>query len=681
MQFRVETFDTKVPLTKEGIVSFLSSGLITGVGPKLAKKIFDKFGINTFEILDNTPERLSEIPGVGSKKIQKIVLSYKETLAVKALVTFLGEYDVSINKATKIYKEFGKDSLAIIKKNPYKLCEVRGFGFKTVDEIARALGHSPTEKLRLYGATKYALDEAELKGHTCLPIDEVRRQIHELLNGAFESEVVSSEICEERIKELIKETRFKCVNGMVFKANFNEAERNFAADIIRFLKNGISCTMDFEKALSEFEKSNAIKLSDTQKDAVKTCLSSGISIITGGPGTGKTTIIKAVLYIYNRYIKQKTDNVLLLAPTGRAAKRMSETSAMPASTIHSALSIAKGEDEDVMEAHEEELDASLVIVDEASMMDMLIAALLLSRINKGARVVFVGDVEQLPSVGAGNVLKEMIASGEIPTTVLSTIYRQEGDSTIVRNALAIREGDSKNLDFDDTFKMYEVKSAEDAVDAACRLYADIVKDEGIDNVMLLSPRRTKVKTSVDALNKILQDFINPKHTDVDIVFKGAVHEYRIGDKVMQTKNVDGINNGDIGYIRRKEQLKEDGEVVGEAIIIQFEGSLASYSRADMENVDLAYACTVHKSQGSECKNVILLLLSGEHYVALKRNLFYTAITRARENVFVVGQKKAIHMAVANNTEDRRYTLLGPRIRTYLKKWEEKEATESAKKIS
>ncbi len=319
-----------------------------------------------------------------------------------------------------------------------------------------------------------------------------------------------------------------------------------------------------------------------------------------------------------------------------------------------------------MEAHEEELEATMVIIDEASMMDLTIAALLFSRINKGARVIFAGDVNQLPSVGAGNVLKEMISSGHIPTTVLSTIYRQEGDSTIVRNALSINQGDSRNLEFDESFKMFEVKSPEDAIDVACNLYSELTKEEGLDSVLLLSPRRSKVKTAVDALNKRLQDVINP---GADVVFKGPVNEFRVKDKVMQTKNVEGINNGDIGYIRRKEKLEEDGEVVEEYIINDFDGTLVSYSKADMENVDLAYACTVHKSQGSECKNVIMLLLTGEHYISLKRNLVYTGITRAKERVFIVGQKRALHMAIANNTEDKRYTLLAARIRTYIKKWE------------
>lgn len=671
-QFRVENYDVVVPLTREGITAFLSSGLIAGVGPKMAEKIFAKFGIDTFDVLDKTPERLGEIPGIGKKKVAKIIVSYKETLAVKELVTFLGEYDVSINKATRIYKEFGKDSLGIIKKNPYKLCEIRGFGFKTVDKIARNLGYSPKEKLRIYGATKFVLDEAETGGHTCLPLQDLVNQAHELLNEAFDKEVVDKRECQDRIESFVKEARFSCVSGMLFKGNFNDAERNFAADVIRLLKAKNKCRVDFKKAIAEFEKVNEITLADTQKIAIETCLNSGISVITGGPGTGKTTIIKAVLYVYNKYIKGKDDEILLLAPTGRAAKRMMETSKMPASTIHSALSIAKTDDEEEMEAHaDEELNAALVIVDEASMMDQLIAAMLLSKVKKSAKVILVGDVNQLPSVGAGNVLKEMISSGQIPTTVLSTIYRQEGDSTIVRNALSINEGDSRNLDFDETFKMFEVSDPSDAVDVACRLYAEIASEEGIDNVLLLSPRRTKVKSSVDELNKKLQNIINPKTTEADVVFKGPVNEYRVRDKVMQTKNVDGINNGDLGYIVKKEKFVEDGIVVDEFIIINFDGVMVRYSNTDMENVDLAYACTVHKSQGSECKNVIMMLLTGDHYMGLKRNLVYTGITRAKERVFIVGQKRALHMAVANNKEDKRHTLLGPRISTYSAKWDEK----------
>lgn len=467
------------------------------------------------------------------------------------------------------------------------------------------------------------------------------------------------EVCQAAIKKAHSNGSLHYQAGMVYlKAQF-EQEKYIAATIKNLVSRD-SAIDNIDVFLAQYQKETGIILADKQADAVRCCLRNSMSVITGGPGTGKTTTIRALLYVH-KLVYGNASEPVLLAPTGRAARRMSEATGYPASTIHSAIGYTEQTGNPQACTR---LEGNLVIVDETSMMDQLIAYLLLSSLPENARLVFVGDPDQLPSVGCGNILHDIIVSGVVPLTKLDVIYRQGENSPVITNAHAINTGNTE-LVYAKGFRFIERNDTASIFEKACSFYVQCVNCYGIDNVVLLNPYRSKTALSVNEFNKHLQEVVNPlKAGDFSITVHGT--EFRTNDKVMQTKNTEIAKNGDIGYIRRiaRKPAEDDPTEFVYTAFVEFNGDGIEhpYSEDALVNVDLAYCSTIHKSQGSQYETVIMVL-SNEHSLALKRNLVYTGVTRAEKNVALIGQSSALRKAILNNTADIRYTLLPNRLRS------------------
>lgn len=441
LQYVVDSFTEVIPKTKDGIIGYLSSGLIKGIGEKTARAIVAKFGLNALEIIAKTPERLTEVKGITGKKLEKITQSYQQSVAVRDVVTFLSPFGITVKKALKIHKEYGVQTMDILKKRPFELCKISGFGFKTVDAIARKAACRLNDPMRIQGAALFRMDESQARGHLYLCAAELRELSYELLNDGFDREVVSKTEINTELYQMVMGGILINENGNLYKPCNLSAEQKTAEKLCGLLK-AHSKTVSIEQELIDAQKELNIILAPKQCEAVRSCFASNLSIITGGPGTGKTTVLKVILRIYNRLIG---GNILLTAPTGRAARRMSESTGHPdARTLHSALGLM-GDDEDGYQTSGDALEADFIVIDEFSMVDMRLAKELFSRIRQGTKVLIVGDADQLPSVGAGNVFRELIGCGLIPVTVLDVIYRQSNTSRIALNAGAIHDGNSKLL--------------------------------------------------------------------------------------------------------------------------------------------------------------------------------------------------------------------------------------------
>lgn len=674
----VTSVEENIPPNKTGIMAYLTSGLIKGVGPKAAKTIYDKFGDDTINILDSAPERLLEIKGISEKKLAVIISSYTAYRGAKDVVATLVPLGISANKAVKVYNKYKQESVNIVKNHPFKLCEVNGISFQTADKIAEKQKLSPTDSDRLKTGMIEVLKQAEnggqlfndCSGHLCIPFSEWLTKSASLLTTR--SHRISPSDLRNSAQELLTQideddnTKEPKVRGiinpetkvsLVYRAEANRAENETAKALVGLLAKQKKPKYDIADNIRQMELKNNFRLAPEQSNAVITGLENHLSIITGGPGTGKTTIINFIREIYS--CNHPGANILLCAPTGRASRKMSESTGFSACTIHKALNIRANEDCEKEEI--EELDYDLIIVDEISMLDIYLARTFFKAIKKGCQVVLIGDADQLPSVGPGAVLFEMIDSGVIKVAKLTRVYRQAGDSTIASNSSLMKVGNYQ-LDYDDTFQFVPALSFEDAEQKMESLFIKEVGTEGLDNVTMLSPfRNNKTATGVDALNDKIRDKINPPSPNKsEMTAFGKV--FREGDKVMQTKNIDEISNGDIGMI-----TKITG-VADKTVTIDFgDDRVVDYGMADMETVQWAYATTVHKSQGSEYKVVIFNVLDG-HSVMLKRNLIYTAVTRAKTKVYIVGSKAALCKAILTGTDDRdkRNTCLAARIRFFYK---------------
>ena len=553
-----------------------------------------------------------------------------------------------------IKEEFGDQSLQIVKTDPFQLCRIKGFGFMTVDSIARKTKVSLKHPMRYAGAINYVLDEARVSGHLFLSVDETVGRCYDLLNSDCEAEVVSEGEIRQAISNERLESRIYVEGTRVYLSYERMCEVKAAKRIVSMiLQEDFEEIYDLDEKIDQAEQTLKQKLAPSQRKAVKLCLSHPISIMTGGPGSGKTTTLRFILDIYKK--EHPSNEILLAAPTGRASRRMAEQTGMFASTLHSALGLITDEESPLNDT--ELLPADLIVVDEFSMVDMRLAYILLERIKPGAQLLIVGDADQLPSVGAGNVLREMIRSEKVPTAVLDTIFRQASNSRIIINAHAINHNDT-HLQYGDDFQMLEVQNAEDAAQLVVKNYLQEVSQHGLENVQILSPFRKRGAVASNALNETIRDLVNPA-SKRKMELKCGSRVFRVGDRIMQTANRNGVSNGDVGLITGMERA--DDEVFVDIRLL--DGRELRYSKEMMEDVEFSYCLTIHKSQGQEYPVIIVPLLK-EHYIMLRRNLLYTAVTRAKAKVILIGQRQAVYIAIHKCDVGQRNTVLADRIVAY-----------------
>jgi exodeoxyribonuclease V alpha subunit len=648
-QFRVENFLMVLPSSIKGIEKFLSSGLIKGIGPVLARRIVKKFGPQTIEVLSKTPEKIKKVEGVGEVKLREIKKSWEEHKDIRDLIIFLQEHEVSTNLATKIYRQYGEKAFHVLKTNPYQLClDIWGIGFKTADQIALKLGIDPSSFERIKAFILYLLEKDNEEGHVFSIEERVKENCQEELG--VEPEKVERALEELKHQKLLKAEKFDSQTALYLPFFYQAQE-----EVVRSIHSlaSLPCLVpnfNVEDVIADVEKELNIRFSLMQKLAIQQCFQKKILIITGGPGTGKTTIIRAVVDIFDRWGR----TVLLAAPTGRAAKRLSEATQKEAKTIHRIL-----EYKPKLGAfrHDEKypLKGDALIIDEFSMVDLPLMYHLLKAVPGWMRLVLVGDKDQLPSVGPGSLLRDFIDSQRMEVVRLDEIFRQEKDSLIVLNAHRINQGQSliypprgdKNSDF------YFIHSENDD-----KVFKTIINLCTFSiprrlNVSPLSPQIQVISpmykgvVGVDNLNRELRQRLNPHHEGLKI----GNREIRVHDKIMQIRNdyEKEIFNGDIGFVVHIDKQKY-------RVIVDFDGRAVTYEKDELNDITLAYAISVHKAQGSEYQAVVMPLLT-QHYILLQRNLFYTALTRAKKLSVIIGSYKALHIAIKNDKPVQRNCLI------------------------
>lgn len=652
LQFAISTCYPSVEPTRAGIITYLTK-CVKGVGDVSARQIYQKFGNTTLDVLDHNPDRLLEIPGIGENKLRFIKESIAETRGAREIIEMLTPppLGISIKKCLKIYEKYGKDAVSVIRDEPYSLLVIQGISFDKCDLLAKHCGISPHAPERLKAALLFTLEGIEQDGHLCITWRDWVNRTVDLLKA---DEIMPEELYpliqeladDKKIKVSLKEYVYSYHNAMM--------EHLLAHDIARLHVNGEHERFqgtDLGRRIRQAELMCHVTLAEKQREAVKCCLNAPISIITGGPGTGKTTILRVVIQAYMS-AKNNCD-VLLMAPTGKAARRMSEATGLPAQTINSAIGLKPGYEND--NGPYDQIEADLIVIDETSMLDIRIAWQLFKRIKTGTKTILVGDVDQLPSVGPGAVLSEMIQSEMVPTVKLTEIYRQASTSHIVTNAVLIRDGQTQIEYGDEDFIFIEAETAEESAAIIESQYLNEIQAVGVENVVALTPYREKTDTGASALAVRLRDAINPAASGKKEL-KFNEHIFRIGDRVMQTKNIENACNGDVGTVVRIG--RHDGI---DSMVVDFGGGRqVEYLDDDLQTLRLAYACTIHKSQGSEYETVFISLLN-LHKVMLQRNLVYTAVTRAKKKVVFVGQKQALMTAIRTNISQKRLTLLARRI--------------------
>lgn len=648
-QFNITGYQSVMPDSAEGVERFLSSGAVRGVGKTMASRIVEFFGKDTLEILGKNPERLAEIPGIGAKKAEIIGKSYSEISDLREIMLFLEQNGVSGSYAAKLQIAYGDTAIDRMKINPYILItDIEGIGFKTADRIALSLGFDLASTERIRAGIIYVLNMAASGGHTCIPEEELLRYAERVLQADY---MVVETVFRDMVEKDMLRTEDWVGQRFIYPEYLYRAETGVAHMLLALRDHPESLgKVDEEKIMEVWEAEAGIELAEAQKEAIRSSLKFGVFALTGGPGTGKTTIIKGILSV----LKRAGCKVLLAAPTGRAARRLEAAAGEKAQTVHRMLeynvSGTFGKNA------EDLLEAQAVIVDEASMLDIALFYHLLEALPLGCRLVLAGDVDQLPSIGPGSVLKDIIQSGKMPVVRLREIFRQAEISPIVRNAHRINRGMMPECVSDSDFSMMEFEEEEQAAAYITNFYADKTRDGRWQALQVLSPMH-KGACGVRNLNSLLQMRVNPPSPEKSEILRPDGTVLRLGDKVMQIRNnyEKDVYNGDIGQIVN---IKEKEVTVWYPD--RQEDEYVCYSESEYDELQLAYALSVHKSQGSEYSQIVLALMPG-HYIMLQRNLLYTAVTRAREKVVLVGTKAALYTAVSNDRTKRRYSLLKERL--------------------
>jgi len=659
-QFKIVFCECTTPATVYGIEKYLGSGLIKGIGPVMAKRIVKMFKEDTLNVIENESEKLSQVDGIGTKRIEMIRRAWDEQKEIRTVMLFLQSHGVSSGYATKIYKQYGNDSIKIVKENPYRLAtDIFGIGFVTADKIAEKLGFAKDSELRAAAGILYVLHELTDEGHVYYPYEPLIKKCKDILD--IDREIIVRAMAavaldkQVVIEDLNKDPdKFIENNKAVYLSGYHVAEKQLASRLKTLVNAPQSIRkIDTDKAIKWVQDKLSIELAEKQIEAIRCAAQNKAMIITGGPGTGKTTIINAILKIFSA-VKA---SILLAAPTGRAAKRMSETTGHEARTIHRLLeyNMRKG---GFQRNEENPLDCQLLIIDEASMIDTLLMHYLLKAIPPTATFIMVGDVNQLPSVGAGNVLRDIIDSGIVPVVQLNEIFRQAKESSIIVNAHTINEGRIPNLkstqDKHDDFYFIEQKDPQKNLEMIISLVKDRIPKrfgfDAVNDIQVLTPMH-KGTVGASNLNQELQKALNPGDAGVH----RAGRLYRVNDKVMQiTNNYDKeVYNGDIGRITAIDEEARE-------VIVSIDDREVAYDYSDLDELVHAYAVSIHKAQGSEYPAVVIPVLT-QHYVLLQRNLLYTGVTRGRKLVVLVGTRKAIAIAVKNDKTEKRYTLLKDRL--------------------
>lgn len=647
-QFKANHLTTMAPTTEEGIEKYLGSGMIKGIGPVYAKKLVKSFGSEVFEIIESSPERLRTVEGIGQHRMSMIIRAWGDQKVIRDIMVFLYQHGISTARAVRIYKTFGADAIGVIQKDPYCLArEIRGIGFKSADQIAQKVGIAKDSPLRARAGISHILLEATDEGHCGLPIEalisltaqalEIEKEI---IKTALETELASGELVGDNLNE----------EPCVFLKGLYLAE-TLIAKSLKKLSLGSPPWRDIEtdKAIPWVEEQHSIKLAESQKEALKLILTSKVSVITGGPGVGKTTLIKSLLTI----LAAKHMEIILTAPTGRAAKRMSETTGFDAKTIHRLLEYDP-EKHNFKRNADNPLECHLLVVDETSMLDVPLMNSLLKALPLYAALILVGDIDQLPSVGPGSVLESIIESNVFLVARLTEVFRQAAKSQIISNAHRINQGlmplfPSKEEKLD--FYFIESETSEDCQSKILELVKTRIPKaftvDPLTEIQVLCPMN-RGGVGARSLNIELQKVLSPLTPNRVERFGSS---YSVGDKVMQiTNNYDkDVYNGDIGYIKEVRQEEQE-------LLINFDDKFISYDFGELDEIVLAYAISIHKSQGSEYP-VIIIPLMMQHYPMLKRNLIYTGITRGKKLVILVGQKKSLAMAVKDKNTKKRYTKL------------------------
>lgn len=653
-QFKATTYKTVAPTEISGIEKFLASGAINGIGSAMAKKIVAEFGEKTLEIIAKSPNELLKVPGIGKKTAEKISTSYLEQSELTEIMVWLENHGISNTYAGKIFAKYGSFAIDIMEKDIYRLFQdIEGIGFLTADKLAFNLGIQRDDKRRIISGIDYALIQLCNNGHCCIPEMALVDKTAKILQ--VNNQIIFT-ILKERIDNGSLNTEVVGGETLIYPPYLYYAEKKVATRLLQLQQATEPLSEDnLSLFIKVWEKDNQIQLAQKQKEAIKACLHHGVLVLTGGPGTGKTTVIKGILSI----LKAQGLKIRLAAPTGRAAKRLSETTGQKALTIHRLLEANNLAQDDNLQLGfskdiDDQLDADVIILDEVSMVDIVLMHHFLNAVPDGCRIILVGDTDQLPAVGPGSVLKDIIRSQKIPAIRLDEIFRQAQTSMIIQNAHIINAGRLPDLrkQYSD-FVFYELNDDTSITQKILDLCTKDLPHEGFDvlkDVQVLSPMH-RFLCGVENLNLMLQEQLNPKKNQDELKYSSQT--FRVGDKVMHIRNnyQKNVFNGDIGFIQ---------DINNEKLTVDYFDHIVTYEKNELNELTLAYASSVHKSQGSEYK-VVIIPLSTSHYIMLQRNLLYTAITRAKQKVIIVGSKKALMTAIQSNRTQKRYTLLAERL--------------------